>query len=297
QGNLTTADSNDRYDQVIKTLDNINEEVTWALEDIAGGDVQRFVADNANAEEVKRQQVEQNLKLKAQFDLSKRAFVEAREKAKSSPNVDQQEYTRYVELYKQAEKSFKKGTFGDAAKKMELVCRLMRMLADSPLGSQVTGRGPEHLKELNVRWGNAIQTLNNSLGGLGDAIFSSCKSATDELNETQSAVIRKKFDSKVAVPVKTELDPGAFQRELLVLQGAVPSKKEEREKDEANKKKYREQALAKVRNYQRLLQKHPMYQTVMFQSNPWRKDNGTVNALDLMRAINDIDLNVQRGVG
>ena len=297
QGNLITADSMDRYDQVIKQLENIDEEVTWALEDIAGGDVQRFVSDNANAEEVKRQQIEQNLKLKAQYDLSKNAFEEAREKAKSSPNVDQQEFTRYVDLYKQAEKSFKKETFGDAAKKMELVCRLMRMLADNPLGSQVTGRGQEHLKELNVRWGNAIKTLNSSIGGLGDAILNSCKSATDELDESQSGAIRKKFDSTVSKPIESDLDPGAFQRELLVLQGAVPSKKVDRDKDEANKKKYREQALAKVRNYQRLLQKHPMYQTVMFQSNPWRKDNGTVNALDLMRAINDIDLNVQRGVG
>ena len=297
QGNLITADTKDRYDQVIKQLENINEEVTWALEDIAGGDVQRFVTDNSNAEEIKRQQIEQNLKLKAQYDLSKVAFQEARNKAKSSPNVDQQEFTRYVDLYKQAEKSFKKGTFGDAAKKMELVCRLMKLLADNPLGSQVTGRGQEHLKELNVRWGNAIETLNKSIGGLGDAIFDSCKVATEELDETQSGAILKKFDSKVSVPIKSELDPGAFQRELLVLQGAVPSKKEDRNKDEANKKKYREQALAKVRNYQRLLQKHPMYQTVMFQSNPWRKSNGTVNALDLMRAINDIDLNVQRGVG
>ena len=295
QGNLKLAQTAEQLNMLQIQLQNINEEISWAIEDAKAGQVSQFVDVDKNAEAEKKKLLEERIGLESKYELAKKDFEDARDAVKKMPQKDDQEFERYIGLYKQAMEAFKKKQVADALKKMLLAHRLMENLRNNPMGSMVTGRGQEHLKELNIRWSNSIGTLTNSLSSLSGLIEVSCKAATDEIKDPGS--ITKKFDERVSKQVEKQFDPAAFQRELLVLQGAAPEKKADQPKDLENKKKYREQALAKVRDYKRLVSKHPTFQLVMFQNSPWSKQGGRVNAMDLMRALNDIDLNVQRGVG
>ena len=67
-------------------------------------------------------------------------------------------------------------------------------------------------------------------------------------------------------------------------------------KDRNYRKKIREQALVKVRRYRDVVSKDPAFTALMTESNPWSRSGGAVQGLDLMRALNDLDLNLQRSI-
>ena len=169
----------------------------------------------------------------------------------------------------------------------------MTLLKNDPMGSGVTGRGRKHLNELDSRWKGGVKTLLDSVDLLEQAIKDSCEATPDVV----SSAIATSFHNVVPVPFEKELPKRMFESEIIVLQADPPKKGgDEKLKDREKKKKYREKALVKVRQVKSLIASGPMYKSIVFSSNPWSKRSGNVNGLEVMRAINDLDLNIQRAV-
>jgi len=96
----------------------------------------------------------------------------------------------------------------------------------------------------------------------------------------------------VVARFEKELQPDIFQQELLVLQ-AEEAEGDAKQKDRENRKKYREQALAKVRRMRDIISRDPVFTSVMMSPNPFKT---RIDAIQVMRALNDLDLNLQRSV-
>jgi hypothetical protein len=177
---------------------------------------------------------------------------------------------------------------------MNLALRMAERLKNDPIGSQMTERGRQQLKRLSPRWISGVSTVQTSVEGLAGAIE---KAFGDAGNKTRGEVVKRVFDGKVQPRFK-ELNPKDFQAELLVLQRKAPSKRKDKHADRKEKKKYREQGLTKVRKYKRLVMKDPVYQSLLFETNPWAKKDkkARVDGLPLMRALNDLELNLSRGI-
>lgn len=297
QGGAIAADSKERFDQLIRLLDEINKEIDWAIEDTANGLFKDFIDQDKKGEELQQKLQSEHAGLRGRYDIALNEFEKAKSIASKSSEVDQVEFKRYVDAAKSAKTAFKNKNLAEAAKRMELASRMMKGLARNPQGSQVTGRGQENLSQLNARWRKGIETLEGSLGNLSNAISQSFAEATDEFTPEQGRNVQSKFNDQVVTRVLSDFDAQAFERGLLVLQAPAPKDKAAKEKDLANKKKYRESLLVISRRYQDFIQKNPVNKRIFFQPNPWQKENGFVNAVELMRAINDINLNVERGVG
>lgn len=297
QGGAIAADSKERFDQLIRLLDEINKEIDWAIEDTANGLFKDFIDQDKKGEELQQKLQSENAGLRGRYEIALSEFEKAKAIASKSPEVDEGEFKRYVDAAKAAKGAYKNKNLAEAAKRMELASRMMKGLAKNPKGSQVTGRGQENLSQLNARWRKGIETLEGSLGNLSKAISQSLTEASDEFTADQGRNVQSKFNEQVVTRVLSDFDAQAFERGLLVLQAPAPKDKAAQEKDLANKKKYRESLLAISRRYQDFIQKNPANNRIFFQPNPWQKENGFINAVELMRAINDINLNVERGVG
>lgn len=192
----------------------------------------------------------------------------------------------------QAAKS-KPADWTKAAKNMALALRLAERLEKDPIASQTTDRGRSHLKELTPRWTKGIDRLNTTVkDGLGGAIVKSC----DEPDDVDAKKVGEVYGSTVVPRFEDNLIPSDFEAELLVLSRKAPLRGKARKTDHAEKKKKREQALVKVRKYKRMVQKDLMYQTLLFKSNPWSSKGGAVDGLPLMRSLNDLELNIERGI-
>lgn len=276
-----------------KKIANLAEELEFAIEDVASGTNTELLEDSKKnaAAEKKKFEAEQELKLRYQETLA--LYKPLYEKMAKLDRIDKTELSRIDSLYTEAAKTFKKGDLGGAKRSMVLAYQLLVQLEADPLASQTTERGKNHLKELNPRWTNSIKTLVDSLGNLESKIEESGKGAT----EYDSAAIAGKFKTKIVNTISGELDPTAFQQELLVLASESPkSNSPKYAKDLAKKRKLREQALAKLRRYREIVQKNPVYRGVITENNPWSREGGAVMGLPLLRAINDLDLNLQRAV-
>ena len=292
EGILSITTEVSGFDQLYRRLENINTQIDWLLQDGARDRFASLIKLDADIEKEIMESSSDKLGHQARYDLAKQHYSKAWDVVKKMNGVDFEEKKRILELYNVARKLARKKQWQTAAAKMDMAARMMHLLQNNPQGSGMTGRGRKNLSKLDVRWKGGVDTFLTSVTKLQTAIGESFTGIAD-INATS---ITNKFQIKVPDPFTRELPKNSFESELLVLQADPPKKSEAKAKDREKKKKYREAALVKVRQYKSLIASGPMYKAIMFSSNPWSKKDGNVNGLDLMRALNDLDLNIQRSV-
>ncbi|ADB16516.1 hypothetical protein Psta_1842 [Pirellula staleyi DSM 6068] len=288
---ISAGESEEALKIADKQLIALAEELQFAIEDAAQGTGNELLDESKKNAKKEKEKFDAEQKLKGEYDDTKLLYGPLKEKLKKSSGIDKTELSRIDSLAKEAAKMYKKKDIAGARRSMVLAYQLALQLDKDPLASQTTDRGKKHLKELNPRWTNGIKTLLDSLGGLEKAI----EKSADGTPDVTPADITRTFNTKVTTRMKDQLDPAAFQQELLVLASDSPGGKK-KEADLAKKRKLREQALAKLRRYRDMVQKGPLFRSVIMENNPWSRDGGSVLGLPLLRAINDLDLNLQRAV-
>lgn len=259
-----------------------------------GGEAFAEIAkEGQKAEQKERQRIDALLELRSKYNDTVELYLETRARLKKVKELDTAEYERIVTLYKEGKGAAEKQDWGAAFRKVDLAYRMALHLESDPLASQTTERGRKHLKELNPRWTGGIGTLLGSVEKLSEAIG---KSAADDPEVGGADKVTGPFNDLVVSRMTNALEADAFQQELLILSSDPPKKKADKEKDLAKKRKIREQALTKVRRFHNIVSKDTVFTSLMYENNPWSKQGGAVMGLPLMRALNDLDLNLQRSV-
>jgi len=229
-------------------------------------------------------------KLEGEYSRDKEKYEEVLAEIKKLSGVDKQEKKRLVALQKDAAKAAKTNDWAGAARKMKLALGMAETLKSDPQASETSGRGKNELKKLNARWTSGVELAVGSVETLKRTIEAICKE--DDEAKTNVGKVTTPFQDRVVKYIAGELKLDLFQQELLVLQ-ADDAKGPAKEKSRENKKKYREQALAKVRRVREIISRDPVFTTVMMSPNPFKEK---IAAIQVMRALNDLDLNLQRSV-
>lgn len=289
----------DEFATIESELGMLNDDLTLLL---LAADEPNGLADqieaHKNGEAEKLQTIELMLEARLEYETTRKEFDEVWKKLKSVKDVDKKELDVIRTLKNQANDATtsKPENWKKATKDIKLALLLAERLEKDPLGSQTTDRGQKHLTELTPRWIGGIRRINETVNvGLHDAIFKSCDA--DKENVADAVGISRLFKATIGSRFDaSSLKEDAFTSELLVMQRVAPKGKKEKEADKREKKKAREQALVKLRQYKHLVEKDPVFQDLMYKKNPWTNEGGHVDGLPLMRAINDIELNVERGI-
>lgn len=295
---LNTEDMKE-FDAIESELSMLGDDLTLLL---LSADEPNGLKDQVEAVKNGEAKKDETLKLKLearmQYESSRKQFDEIWKGLRSRKDVDQRELDVIRTIKNQATEATqsKPENWTKGTKDIKLAILLAERLQKDPLASQSTDRGQSNLKELTPRWIRGIERINETVNaGLHNAILKSCEADTE--NVADAAGISNLFKSKIGSKFdKSSLKEDAFAAELLILQRLAPKKSEAKAADKKEKKKAREQALVKLRYYKQIVQKDPMFQNLLFKKNPWTNDGGNVDGLPLMRAINDIELNVERGI-
>ncbi|MFO0869026.1 MAG: hypothetical protein U0935_08725 [Pirellulales bacterium] len=311
------SESIDALKLQLKKVENLAQEVEFTLDDGAELVVQKeedqrqgkgfalASCGNETFEEIARESeraakedqenLDALLELRSRYNDEVSLYKEVRERLKGVPDLDKDELKRIVGVYKEGLAAVKKPAedWATGYRKVSLARRMAEQLEKDPLASQTTERGRKHLKELNPRWTKGIETLLGTVRGLSGKIGEAAES-DPEIGDAKK--VTEPFNAVVLDHMSAALEVDAFQQELLVLGADAPSGKVEKEKDLARKRQIREQALAKVRRYLNVVSKDPIFAALMYENNPWSRSGGAVQGLPLVRALNDLDLNIQRAV-
>ncbi len=230
-----------------------------------------------------------------EYETTLEEFKKHWELVKKLDGIDQQELDTVRSVREDAFTAAAKPLedWAKAAKDIKLALLLTKRLESDPLASQTTDRGREHLKELTPRWSKGISRLRDTVTELGNAISKSA--AEDE--GADASKIAGLFEKKV-VPHFSEkvLNKAAFASELLVLQRKGIGDSKALAADRKEKKKAREKALVKVRTVKNIVEKNPAFQNLLYKKNPWSNAGGAVDGLPMLRALNDLELNIERGI-
>ncbi len=278
---------------VQKKLTQLEQELAFSIEDVEGGSFADLIKSSDDAANKERDKINAELELQADYDLILEKVNPLIKTLKGTKGVDKGQLKKIKQLLKDAKGKAKLKDFGGARSLADLSYKLALQLERDPLASQMTDRGTKHLKELNPRWTNAINTLLKTVDNLTKAIGDSAVGDPELKGPTD---VTTPFTTNVRAKIAKDLDLAAFQQELMVLSGDPPKKKEDQAKDEAKKRKIREQALSKLRRYRDIVQKNPIFTGLIMEKNPWSGKGGNVDGLPLYRVLNDLDLNLQRSV-
>jgi hypothetical protein len=272
-----------------KRLANLKSEVGFLLEEEVG-ELKKLGAEAVQSDADDQELNDAIRKLEGEYNRDKEKYEEVLAEIKKLKGVDKQEKKRLVGLQKDAAKAAKTNDWAGAARKMKLALGMAETLKSDPQASETTGRGKNELKKLNTRWTSGVGLAVASIEKLKGTIESICKEDDEVKNDVGK--VTTPFQDRVVKRIADELKLDMFQQELLVLQ-ADDAKGPAKEKSRENKKKYREQALAKVRRVREIISRDPVFTTVMMSPNPFKEK---IAAIQVMRALNDLDLNLQRSV-
>jgi hypothetical protein len=189
------------------------------------------------------------------------------------------------DLISDAKKTAKEKDFVAAGQQAAYALKMANELAADPLGSNMTGRGREQLKKLAERWRNALKQVDTHFKTLAGNVDAACKKD----NRPQVLAAAQKFKDMFKKRFTDRFKEDAFDHALIMLQGEPPTDEGAKEKDRAMKKKFREEALKVVRDIRKQLTSDPF-----LDSLTGRTPFGSLHFVPLVRALDDIDLNVQR---
>lgn len=201
-------------------------------------------------------------------------FDEAK-KALKIPEADVNQQKELEKMKSEAKKSAKSLDYGLALKQIGLAIEHAKDVIKSPLGEKVTSRN-NLPKDLN-RYQSAVRALNSTLRSIGQSILEEVgKSVDPEVGKTASALLDQltyQFDMEI---LSTEVG-------LLSEKGGELSKR----------RAAKEKALAKIRDYQKILDGDPLLFQVLM--NPFSLDARA--SLDSLRtSLNSLDVNLRRCV-
>jgi hypothetical protein len=283
--NAAVANLNAETDAQVAMLEKKLKLLQEGLDALMGNDqaLRDLLAEDAktsDAEGAKR--VDDSIHSEMYLDASRQA-TELVKKCKGQGSV-KSDRRAIKDILSRAKKSYEAKNFSTAANEAGLALRLAKQLFDDPQGSATTHGGREVLQHLVRRWKRALEQVKEAFQKSHTEIDKAAAADTRQEVIAAAKKVKELVEARLG-----KFDAKAFNKEVAVLEREPPTDPSKQAANQATKKKYRELALRKVRGFRNLLLRDPVLKTLKGR-NPW----GTINYVPIIRALDDLNLHIQK---